>query len=103
MTTGYNVVDSCVLFFIFSFSSLLLVPPRCFFSLLRFVSFFPFVLTLCSFTFFLRDGKQRADFGSNDSGSVGPLHSMSRPDVYDLLFNAEYIIFSFSIRKSQMI
>lgn len=102
MTTGYNVVDSCVLFFIFSFSSLLLVPPRCFFSLLRFVSFFPF-RSLCSFTFFLRDGKQRADFGSNDSGSVGPLHSMSRPDVYDLLFNAEYIIFSFSIRKSQMI
>lgn len=102
MTTGYNVVDSCVLFFIFSFSSLLLVPPRCFFSLLRFVSFFPFVLYVL-LRFSLRDGKQRADFGSNDSGSVGPLHSMSRPDVYDLLFNAEYIIFSFSIRKSQMI
>lgn len=67
-----------------------------------FCFFFPF-RSLCSFTFFLRDGKQRADFGSNDSGSVGPLHSMSRPDVYDLLFNAEYIIFSFSIRKSQMI
>lgn len=102
MTTGYNVVDSCVLFFIFSFSSLLLVPPRCFFSLFAFCFFFPF-RSLCSFTFFLRDGKQRADFESNDSGSVGPLHSMSRPDVYDLLFNAEYIIFSFSIRKSQMI
>lgn len=85
MTTGYNVVDSCVLF---SFSRSLR-----FFSYLRAVTFglcfiiiIFFILTLCSFFFW--NGKQRVDFGNNDSESVGPLHSMSRTNVYDLLFNS---------------
>lgn len=78
MTTGYNVVDSCVLFFIFSFSSLLLVPPRCFFTLV-----FGFFLTLyfsCIFSLEMVSSEQI--LGIMTVGrSVDPLHSMSRPDV----------------------
>lgn len=73
MTTGYNVVDSCVLFFrfFFSFSSHLLET----FALISLfvcsllLIFFPFVLALLLF-FVSLDGKQRADSGSNDSGSL---------------------------------
>lgn len=87
MTTGYNVVDSCVLF---SFSHSLR-----FFSYLRavslrflyFVSFFRsnFMFLLC-FSFEMVSSEQI--LGLMTVGrSVGPLHSMSRPNVYDLPFS----------------
>lgn len=64
MTTGYNVVDSCVLFFIFSFSSLLLVPPRRFFTLV----FDFFLILYFSYVFSLEMVSSEQILGSNDSG-----------------------------------
>lgn len=75
MTTGYNVVDSCVLF-IFSFSSLLLVPPRYFFLPVYCVFFFLSNITL--FFFLMINSEQILGIMIV---CYRPLHSMSRPNV----------------------
>lgn len=113
MTTGYNVVDSCVLFisflsffFLVLFASLLetfavisLSSSVAFFSSFFFPFAFYSLITLLFFFLFL-DGKQRADSGSNDSGPLfffflkRPLHSVSRPNV---IFTPFVLVYSNSL------
>lgn len=74
--------------------------------------FFPFAFySLITLLFFLfLDGKQRADSGSNDSGSLffflkRPLHSVSRPNViftpFVLVYSNSLFFFGFSTREAE--